>query len=51
MANYETNSQQNQSACGTQDTSLNLQQLMDKGVVAIAGVANGSWYKYEFVEK
>ena len=48
MANYELNTQQNHPACGIQDTGLNLQQLIDKGVVAIAGVANGIWYRYEF---
>ncbi len=42
MANYEVNTQQNQPICGMQDTGLDLKQLMDKGVVAIAGVVNGS---------
>ena len=48
MANYEVNVQQNQSVCNIQETGLNIQQLIDKGVLSIAGVRDGNWFRFEF---
>ena len=51
MANYEITAQQNQPGCGVQDTGLNIQQLIDKGVLSIAGARDGNWFRFEFSQE
>ena len=51
MANYEANTEKNQPGCSMQDTGLNIQQLIDKGVLSIAGVRDGNWFRFEFSQE
>ena len=48
MANYEINTQQTQSEYSVQETGWNIQQLIDKGILSIAGVRDGNLFRFEF---
>lgn len=50
MVNLEMIIEQNPPACEVQAHGLDIEKLMDKGVIAIAGVRNGCCFKYEFTE-
>ena len=48
MENYNLITEQKQPSCEVQENGLDIQKLMDKGAVVIAGVRNGCLFRYEF---